>query len=250
MKIPKITRRTSLGTNATLYVLLLLFILAGPVALTQTPAGIKGYVRIPSATFNPDGSMYLGSGFFPRKYLPFPDKGFFSKEYDAYTVFASLTFLPFVEVDLRVTGMLDHPDTYKFGLDRVPSVRFRILKEKRWIPAVVAGFQDVLTSVENGSPRLFGASYLVVTKNFHIPQIFLNIEATAGYGSEWFIWQNTELIGAFGGIAVSCDKFKWITFMIDYDGQTPNAGLRLEFFKHLNLMAGFLNFDSFTGTIS
>jgi len=212
----------------------------------QATSGVPGYVRVPKATFNEEATLYFGGSYLPRNYLRYT-----SNTYDALTVFASLTFLSFIEVDLRVSRPIGMPDELNYyTVDRMPSVRFRILKEKKWIPAVAIGIHDVLTSVYPGGPRLFGASYLVATKNFHLTKLFLNVETTLGYGTNWWIWQNYELVGVFGAVALRCDKVPWVSLMFDYDGEIPNAGVNLFLFKHLSITAGFLNFSSFTGSIS
>ena len=214
-------------------------------SVSQTTGGVPGYVRVPTATFNPDGTLVLGSGFLPQKYLEYT-----KYTYDAISVYAGLTFLSFVEIDLRVTRILGLPSGSSHVVDRVPSIRIRILKEKKWIPAVTVGAQDFITSLESGVARHFGASYLVVTKNFHIPKLLLNIEATAGYGSNWLLWKNNELVGPFGGMSIYHDKLKWMILLFDYDGITTNAGIRMVCFNHLVLMAGTMNFNTLTGGIS
>lgn len=211
----------------------------------QSDSGVPGYIRIPVATFNEDGSLQFGTSFLPQEHLAYSNFN-----HDAVAIYASLTFLSFVEVDLRVTRQLNIPSGTNHVVDRVPTVRFRILKETKWIPAVTIGFHDVLTSLESGGARHFGASYIVVTKNFHIPELYLNIGTTAGWGASSLVWKNDEFIGLFGGFSVNIDKLKWMSLLCDYDGVTINAGLRVICFRHLFLTAGTINFDSFTGTIS
>lgn len=213
--------------------------------LAQSTSGIPGYVRIPTATFNEDGSLLFGTSFLPQKHLPY--SGF---RYDAIAVYANLTFLSFVEIDLRVTRQLNIPSGSNHVVDRVPTIRFRILKEKKWVPAVTLGFHDVLTSLESGVARHFGATYIVVTKNFHLEKLHLDIETTAGWGASKFIWKNDEFIGPFGGFSLGIDKLQWMNLLLDYDGATINTGIRFVCFRHLFLTAGTMNFDSFTGTIS
>jgi hypothetical protein len=209
----------------------------------QTVSGVPGYVKIPVATFNEDGTLLFGTSFLPKEHLSY--SGY---QYDGAAVFASLTFLSFLEVDLRVTRQLYFPSP-SHVVDRVPTIRFRILKEKGWIPAVALGFHDVLTSLENGEARHFGASYLVVTKNFHVDKLHLDIGTTAGWGASHFIWDNNELIGFFGGFSLGTDRVPWLNLLCDYDGSDFNAGLRFVCFKHLFLTAGTTNFDSFTGSV-
>lgn len=216
-----------------------------PAARAQSDSGIPGYVRIPIATFNEDGSLLFGTSFLPRQHLPY------SKfMYDAIAVYANLTFLSFVEVGLRVTRQLNIPSGVNHVVDRVPSLRFRILKEKKWVPAVALGFHDVVTSDEGGSAHHFGASYAVATKNFHIAPLHLDVGATAGWGSNRFIWKNDEFKGVFGGFSLSTDLANWVNLLCDYDGVTVNAGLRFTCFRHLFLTAGTIGFDAFTATAS
>jgi hypothetical protein len=216
-----------------------------PSARCQSVSGIPGYVRIPVATFNEEGSLVFGSSFMPQQHLPYTN---YTR--DALAVFVNLTFLSFVEVDLRVTRQLDVPSGYTHVVDRVPTLRFRVLKEQKWIPAVAVGFHDILTSLESGSARHFGASYLVVTKNFHLKKLHLEIGTTAGWGAGSFIWKNDEFIGPFGGFSLNLDHAEWVNLLFDYDGVTFNTGLRFICFKHLFITAATMNFDSFTGTIS
>lgn len=221
------------------------FLSSSVIASSQSVSGVPGYVRIPVATFNEDGSLFFGSSFLPQKHLSYTNY-----TYDAIAAYVSLTFLSFVEIDIRVTRQLNIPAGASHVVDRVPSVRFRILKEKKWVPAVALGFHDVLTSLESGSAHHFGASYIVVTKNFHLAKLHLDVGATAGWGSARLLWKNNEFIGLFGGFSLNIDKLKWMNLLVDYDGSTINAGLRFICFKHLFLTAATMNFDSFTGTVS
>ncbi len=213
--------------------------------VAQSVSGVPGYISIPVATFNPDGSMFFGTSFLPQEHLSYT-----GYRYDALAVYASLTFLSFVEVDLRVTRQIGIPSGSSHVVDRVPTIRFRILKEKKWVPAVAVGFHDVLTSLESGEAHHFGATYLVVTKNFHLKKLHLNIGATAGWGAEKFIWESNDFTGPFGGFSLGSDKLPWMSLLCDYDGRCVNAGMRVTCFKHLYLTAATMNFDSFTGTVS
>ena len=38
---------------------------------SQSVSGVPGYVRIPVATFNPDGTMFFGTSFLPQKHLAY-----------------------------------------------------------------------------------------------------------------------------------------------------------------------------------
>jgi hypothetical protein len=211
----------------------------------QSTSGIPGYVRIPTATFNRDGTFFIGTGFLPKNYLEYS-----KYQYDAGTAFASITFLPFVEVDFRFTRQLNYPNYKSHVSDRMPSIRIRLFNEKKWIPSVVIGVQDFLTSIESGDARHFQSSYLVVTKGVQIKPLELKIEATIGYGANWLISKNYELLGLWGGFCLNWNKIKWINLMADYDGTVISTGIEAICFQHLYIKAGVVGFNSFTGCIS
>ena len=241
---------SGVGTNIVVKFLLILFVFCFSLTCcfsveAQSVSGVPGYVRIPVATFNEDGTLQFGASFLPMQHLPYT-----AYQRDAVAGYASLTFLSFIEIDLRVTRQLNMPEGATHVVDRVPTIRFRILKEKKWVPAVALGFHDVLTSLDNGTARHFGASYVVVTKNFHLPALHLDIGTTAGWGAEAFIWKNDEFKGLFGGFSVGVDKLDWMKLLVDYDGVTVNTGLRIVCFHHLALMAGTMGFDCFTAAVS
>lgn len=211
----------------------------------QSTSGIPGYIRIPTATFNRDGTLFAGSSYLPKNYLEYTHY-----QYDAATAFVSLTFLPFVEIDFRFTRQLNLPSYDSHVSDRMPSIRVRLFKERQWWPSVAIGVHDFLTSIESGEARHFQSSYIVVTKGFNIPALHLKIETTAGYGTNWLVSKNYELIGLWGGFNLNWEKIKWLNLMADYDGNYFGTGLEAVLFRHLHLKAGFVDLNSFTGCIS
>ncbi len=222
----------------------ILLLLLARIAAAQTLSGVPGYLTVPVATFNDDRSLQFGASFLPADHLAYTNY-----QYNAVAAWAGVTFLSFVEVDLRVTRQLGLPDGSNHVVDRVPTVRFRVLKEKKWVPAVALGFHDVLTSLTSGEAHHFGATYIVVTKNFDLSRPGIEIGATLGWGAAKFPWENAELIGLFGGVSLGTRYVPWLRLLCDYDGATVNAALRATFFKRLCITAGTLNFDSFTGSL-
>lgn len=212
---------------------------------SQSTSGVPGYIRIPTATLKSDGTLFIGSSFLPKQHLEYT-----KFQYNAATAFVSLTFLPFIEFDFRFTRQLNLPSYESHVSDRMPSVRFRLLKEKKWWPSVVIGLQDFLTSIESGEARHFQASYIVVSKGFEIKPANMFVEGTLGYGTNWLVAKNYELIGFWGGAVVNWRKVKWINLMADYDGEVASVGAEAVLFRHLFLKAATVNFDSFTGCVS
>jgi hypothetical protein len=211
----------------------------------QSVTGIPGYIRIPTATLMQDGTLYAGTSFLPRNYLEYTNY-----RYDAATAFVSLTFLPFVELDFRFTRQLGLPSYESHVSDRMPSVRVRMIREKRWWPSVVLGVQDFLTSIESGDARHFQSSYLVISKGFRFYQKQWYLEGTLGYGTNWLIARNYELTGVWGGMSLTWNKVRWLTLMADYDGKVPSVGLEALLFRHLMIKAGVSGFNAFTGCVS
>jgi len=230
--------------NKSLCVIAILLIIATK-SLAQSVTGIPGYVRIPTAYFNDDRTLYFGASFLPSNYLSYSNH-----KYDAIAIYTSLTFISFLEVDFRVTRMLNFPESRNYTVDRMPSIRLRIVKEKKWYPSIVIGVHDFLSSINTGAARRFGASYLVCTKSFQIKQLSLNIENTIGYGTDWLNSNDHEYVGFFGGISVNWERIKWINMMVEYDSQRINIGSSILFFKHLKLLVGLEGMDTLTGTIS
>ncbi len=226
-----------------IFVALLFF----PVLLpAQSTSGIPGYIRIPSASLNPDGTFYIGTSFLPRKYLAYTNY-----KYHAATAFVSMTFLPFLEVDFRFTRQLGLPDYSSHVSDRMPSVRARLLKERKWWPSVTIGVHDFITSLESGSARHFESSYLVVTKGMDIGNTGLYAEGTVGYGTNWLVSRNYELLGLWGGISLSWQRTPWrLSLMADHDGNVVSVGAEVLLFRHLCMKTALVNGDSFTGCLS
>jgi hypothetical protein len=223
----------------------LVLLLIGLNVYAQSTSGIPGYIRIPTATLNPDGTVYVGASFLPMEHLAYS-----KYNYNAGTAFLSVTFLPFLEVDFRFTRMLDYPHYESHVSDRMPSVRARLLKEDKWWPSVVIGVHDFITSLESGAARHFESSYIVVTKGFTLPKTGLSFEGTIGYGTNWLVARNYELLGFWGGMQVKWDRVKWLSLMGDYDGVVTSVGAEAVFFRHLVLKMGTVGFDSYTGCLS
>ena len=124
------------------------------------------------------------------------------------------------------------------------------LKESRYFPAVVVGFQGFYTTAKGKGASYFNSTYIVLTKNFHFKKVFRNLGLTAGYGSDIIPANTYQYIGFFGGVKITPQHLDFLELMMDYDADKWNAGIRVTILKHLILLAGYEGLDAFSGGLS
>jgi hypothetical protein len=223
---------------------------------SQSLPGLSGGYSIPSAYFQKDRTLYFGYTYLNSKYYDLYSNG---NNYSYSLGYFGLTILPFAEVSVRLSYPngynKDHEDII-MG-DRMISGRLRVVKERKYWPAIVVGLQgfykttgDDLINVGNGGPSFFNSSYLVMSKNFYFNKVFERLRFTAGYGSDIVVAQTYQFIGLFGGINISPKNVKWLELMLEYDADKWNAGMRVTILKHVVILAGFEGMDSFSGAIN
>lgn len=107
-------------------------------SLAQSLPGLSGGYSIPSGNFQKDKTIIFGYHHLNSKYY---DLYSLKKGYTHSVGYATLTFLPFAEVSLRITYPngynADHDDII-IG-DRMISGRLQPLKEGKYHPSVVIG---------------------------------------------------------------------------------------------------------------
>lgn len=193
-------------------------------AVSQPLAGTTGLLNIPSANMQEDGTFMAGANFLPIALTP-P-----TWDYNTGNYYLNITFLPFMEISYRLT--LLKPEGYDVitNQDRSLSVRFRVVKEKRYFPSLVIGNNDIFSSAEGFSTdRNFSNFYMVATKNVvHGNNRF---STTLGYAPG--IFKNKELSGIFGGISFSPAFLPQIKLMAEYDTKVINAGASVLLLNHI-----------------
>ena len=97
----------------------------------QSLPGTTGYFNIPSAEIYPDRTLFVGTNLLNKEY-----KKWGNPDYHAMDFFVTTTFIPFVELSVRYSRMIDLPgELYKSTVgDRMASIRVRPLKEGRYHP--------------------------------------------------------------------------------------------------------------------
>ncbi len=212
-----------------LFVLILLFCIDSKIEC-QSLSGFSGYFNIPSADLSKDKSFKFGYNQLNQK------ANFYQGKYRLDVGYVNIGYLPILEVGIRITRPRDFKTEKKTTWDRMIALRSQMLKEKKYFPAVVIGFQGFYTSTQSAS--FFNSTYLVMTKNFPIKNIFKNIGLTLGFGSDIIPATTYQYIGLFGGVKITPHHIKWLDLMVDYDAKYWNAGTRITILNHFNMLAG------------
>jgi Exopolysaccharide biosynthesis protein YbjH len=179
--------------------------------------GFDAVMTVPTARLLPDGDAVLGVGYIPSPYALFEVPG-----HDNLAYFATLGFLPFLEISIRATLSMntEHPS---IG-DRMLSLRAQLLNETDRRPAVAIGLHDIAGLIDRteGTNNYFTALYLVATKTRRLSAL-VNLETTMGYGVDWITAPSHEFDGLFGGVSAGFHKIFFIKG--EYDAYRFNFGL-------------------------
>jgi hypothetical protein len=212
-------------------------------ASAESIFGFPGLVAVPTAEFNRDGMVTSGANFISKERLSYS-----KYQYDGLVIFTTLSFLPYIEVNLKFTKQVGREARDNHTVDRSPSIRLKLLNEKRHYPSIVFGVHDVLSTVNNGHARHFGATYFVATKHFFV-QDFM-IVPSIGYGFDTLDGNEKDLVGLFGGAKVRYARLRPVAFLIDYDTQYVNIGLDFFPTKFACIKVGLTNFQYFVAGVS
>jgi membrane-associated phospholipid phosphatase len=141
---------------------------ASAVAATPTVQGQSGYINMPSAWVEADGTLSTGYGY---------DRPYGS-------LWVSTTLLPFLQVTGRYVSLNGIPgfssvhgeygSNYGRYKDKVVDAKVRLVQESAWLPSVAVGATDLLGT------ELFKGHYVVASKTLGAAR---DVEASIGYGS-------------------------------------------------------------------
>lgn len=215
----------------------LIVVLSNDLLAAQSLTGTSGLVSIPTASVPADGTVSLGVNMVDERY-----HGYLQEKQQGHAMlvqFASVGFLPFAEVGLRLTRGMDVPEQ-AIG-DRMVSVRLRVLKEGARTPAVVVGVHDI------AGTRYFHAEYVAASR--HVPTPLGVVGLHAGYGGDFASVRARarQFVGGFGGISLA--PRPWVTLMAEHDAERVNAGVRLRVWR-MNVLAAAHGLDRFSGGVS
>lgn len=226
----------------TTVVFVLIFLASSSTTHPQSLGGYSGLFTIPTAQLPPDREVTSGVSYIDKTYLDYTNH-----ERNIISAYTSFTFLPFVELSLRINRQLKFEGT-NHNFDRVPSIRFRITNDSGYLPAAVIGIHDFGTAFGGESAIHFHSFYVVFTKRMPERILFDNIEMTIGYGAKLLHAENYQFLGLFGGI--SFDLIKDCNLLLENDGMHTNSGIRITLLNHFRLLGGFMNFKHFSGGLS
>jgi len=189
-------------------------------APTATTLGGIGLIETPTARFAPEGTLALGAA-----------------TADPYHhVFLRFQPLPWLETTARVTRAEDEVfDGGRSNVDKSADIKFRLLTESKYVPALALGFQDFIGSGD------FRAEFLVASKRFYDVDLSLGV----GWGrlgrrarvrnplanvSNDFARRDNDGGGRHGGLPAFGDFFTGpdIGFFGGIEYHTPIAGLSLK----------------------
>jgi hypothetical protein len=178
----------------------------GAAPTTPASTGQSGYISMPSAVVENDGTFSAG----------------FSYDSPYGTTWATATFLPFLQLTGRYASIAGTPGFtnvegqfgFEYGRykDKVFDAKVQLWGEKNWLPAVAVGATDLQGT------ELFKGQYIVATKTFGRTS---NLEVSMGLGR-----RRPE--GAFGGIRWRPETAPAWAFVAEYDANNYRTDFRAD----------------------
>jgi len=220
----------------------------------QLTLGTTGLLNSPSADMQPDKTVMIGGNFLNDRITP---DGF---PYNTYNYFLNITFLPFLEVAYTCT-LFKATDKFvpeKKGRfvnqDRSFSVRLRLLQERKYLPAIVIGSNDLYTQSgggqilsEGSGNQYFSRFYLALTKYVEIfPKESVGLHVAYLYNRR----TSNHLDGFSGGISYKPSFTPNLRVIAQYDSKTFCIGANYLLFKHVFMQALLQDGKHFSGGLA
>ena len=205
----------------------------------QNIYGITGLIKTPNAYTIEDGKADFAIQLYDDIFRTF-DK----EQTTILSQSINIGFLSRLEVGVRLVG---YPSREGKAHDRNLNFKYIILKEKKFIPQISFGCQDIVGT------RIYNSTYLVFSKNIAISKS-IKLIPSMGYGSkisdEIFSTDSYDhrLIGIFGNFEIAYKK--WISGMFEYDGNYYNYGIRCTPFKFISIITYMNDLKYFGGILN
>lgn len=233
-------------------IILTISLLIGIIRLqAQEYTGISGLIHVPSAEMNPTGTARIGTFFLNKEFLPdvmqYTQDGVQHK-FHSFNHFLSIDPFSWIELAYTCTllkGIKDGKPKY-FMKDRYLSVKIRILKERKYIPAIAIGTNDPYHIVSNDLPSYYQNFYAAATKHFDLHGHELGVHLAYRWYKET---TNKKWQGIVGGITYRPAFEKNLRGIVEYTGNDINIGVDYYLWKLLFVQANLQNGKYFSGGI-
>ncbi|WP_409265973.1 YjbH domain-containing protein [Massilia sp. BHUDP2] len=178
---------------------------ASAFGATPTLQGQSGYINMPNARVESDGTFSTG----------------YSYDSPYGSTWVTATMLPFLQMTGRyvsISGIQGFSDPSGYGKeygrykDKVVDGKLRLLEESGWMPAVSVGMTDILGT------ELFKGKYIVASKVFGPAR---NMEVSVGYGQ-----RRPE--GLFAGMRWASTAVPGLAAVVEYDANNYSKDFNAE----------------------
>lgn len=239
-------------------------------AMGQFPYGTTGLLQMPTADMNQDKTFMCGASFLNTHSTP-------KWNYNTYNYYINITLFPWLEIGYDCTLHKGEPGNYwprstwgRFvNQDRQFSVKVLVWKEKRYMPGMVLGGNDVLTRdwawtdkkedsgfgmpVNTGNGR-WNRYFIAFTKHFPFQNVGkLGVHIAYVYNKRKEYPLNGPAIGAnfqfqFLSKYFFAKAISNLNLMAEYDSRTTNLGAEYSLWKdYIHAVIEFNRCQYFSG---
>lgn len=236
--------------HSLMFAMALLLTTGAQPAAAEEYGGITGLIHTPSAEMNPAGMARIGAFFLNREFLP--DAMRYTGADGAVTKYHStdhfLAIAPFDWIELAYTctlmkGMRNGKARY-FMKDRHVSLKLRVIKEGKWMPAIAVGATDPYHFSSSETPDYFRNYYGAATKHFSLR----GHELGAHVAYRWYKEQsNKKWQGVTCGLTYRPAFAPNLRGIVEYTGNDINIGADCYLWKLLFVQASLQNGKYFSG---
>ena len=227
---------------------IIVFLVVSGVVSGQSVTGTSGLIHSPSARMLEDGKLVIGAAFIPKGVFARTIYGFSEnavKINPGLNTYVTYALFPFMEVMFRYTHELNVPVTMETGYfpDRMFGFRARLLKEKKYFPALVLGLQDASAIFGETilSASNYSATYFVGSKS--IKTGFGNFDLSIGYAFDFNVLKTIDYKGVFGGVSFTSSFYDDLSILFEHNSKGINTGFKLNLISKFNLMFGIWDLE-------
>ncbi|MGL5681987.1 MAG: YjbH domain-containing protein [Marinifilaceae bacterium] len=205
-------------------------------AFSQLSLGSTGGLMAPTAQMQESGTVMIGSNFIDQAYLPN------TFHYNTYNYYVNATLFSFFEFAYTCTffrgceHFVPHKEGKVVNQDRQFSARFRLLRERKYLPAIVIGSNDLYSQTGGGQifhndkgNKYFSRFYIALGKEFnakHIGKFTTNI--AYNYSSKDISFKDLSISASYQPIFAH-----WINIIGEFYDNKGFYGLQITPIKYL-----------------